>query len=103
MSTRYCVLTGTDSSGNANWPCGPVSWTFVVLTKPCVYGNGLDCSTTWRLALPVPVSAPASTVGLPNGTGFGVAPSVSPSGWCLVLNVRSAPRVMPKLFCATSR
>src|SRR5204863_1410358 len=100
---RYWVLTGTDSSGNPNCPCGPVSWTFVVLTKPCVYGNGLDCSTTWRLALPVPDSVPASNVGLPNGTGFGVAPSVSPSGWFLDLNLRSAPRVMPKRLEATSR
>ena len=80
-----------------------MSWTLVVLTKPCVYGNGLDCSTTWRLALPVPVSVPPSTVGLPNGTGFGVAASVSPSGWGLVLNVRSAPRVMPNWLEATSR
>jgi hypothetical protein len=34
---------------------------------------------------------------------FGVAPSDRPSGCGFVLNVRSAPRVTPNLFCATSR
>ena len=41
--------------------------------KPCVYGNGLLCSTICRSALPVPDSVPAISVRPPGRTGFGVA------------------------------
>src|ERR1044072_1009271 len=42
-STRYCVLIGTDSSGNAKAPCALVSCGFPTCVKPAVYGNGLHC------------------------------------------------------------
>jgi hypothetical protein len=76
----------------------------VVGAKPCVYGNGLGCSTMiCRPALPVPVSVPASTVGMPNPTGLGVAAMLSPSGWARVRKLRSAPLAMPLWLVATSR
>ena len=93
MSTRYWVVTGTERTGNEKLPAASVTCTLLTLTKPCVYGNGLACSTTWRFALFVPVSWPASTVGAPGATGFGAAARVTPSGWRFVLNVRSAPNV----------
>ena len=68
-----------------------------------MYGNGLLCSTTSRFALLVPVSWPASVVAPPGAIGFGFAASVTPSGCGRVLNVRRAPRRMPRRFCATSR
>jgi hypothetical protein len=100
---RYCVFSGTDSSGNANAPVAVVICGLPSGAKPWVYGNGLDCSTTARPALPVPVSAPPSTVGRPNRTGFGVAASVAPSGIVAVLNDRSLPSVVPLRLRATSR
>jgi hypothetical protein len=97
------VFSGTLSSGNEKLPAASVTCTLDAFWKPCVYGNGLLWSTTWRFALPVPVSWPASVTGLPNATGLGVAASDTPSGWGLVLNVRSAPLTRPLRLRATSR
>ena len=75
----------------------------VAFWKPCVYGHGLACRTILRPALPVPVSVPASTVPCPNGIGFGLAASETPSGWRRVVNERRLPRVVPERFWATIR
>ncbi len=71
MSTRYCVLTATDSSVNAKPPVAPVTTLLPTARKPCVYGHGFAWSCTWRALLPVPLRTPASVVDLPMRIGFG--------------------------------
>ena len=63
ITTRNCVVTGTESTANEKLPAPSVTCALPALTKPCVYGNGLLWSTTSRLALLVPVSWPASVDG----------------------------------------
>src|SRR4051812_27616595 len=70
IRTLYCVFTFTARMGNAKLPLASVTWLLATGRKPCVYGHGLACRTTWRLALPVPLSVPASTVGRPTRTGL---------------------------------
>ena len=67
-------------------------------------GHALACRTTLRPALLVPVSVPNSVVAeLAALTGFGVAASVTPSGWRRVVNERRLPSVVPELLRATTR
>ena len=61
------------------------------------------CRTILRLALPVPVSVPASVVPVPNLIGLGAAASEMPRPCRLVVNVRRLPRVVPDAFWATIR
>jgi hypothetical protein len=49
------------------------------------------------------VSWPPSVVPAPNGIGFGVAASVTPSGCGLVLNDLSPPSVWPCALRAINR
>ena len=102
-STRYCVVSGTESRAKENAPCALVSWTLPTFVNLPVNGNGFCCRRIGRPALPVPESVPASVEGAPKATGFGVAASASPSGCLGVVNVRSPPTVVPTLLRATRR
>src|SRR6185369_17376236 len=102
-STRYWVVSGTESSANENAPWAFVSWGLPTLAKAVVNGKGFCCSWIGRPALPVPDSVPASVDGAPKGTGLGVAASASPSGCLGVVKTRSPPIVVPALLCATRR
>jgi hypothetical protein len=80
-----------------------VSCGFAARAKALVYGNGRYCSTTARLAFPVPLSVPLIVRGEPNGSGLGTAAADSPSGCLRVLNVRSLPLTVPAAYWATIR
>jgi hypothetical protein len=103
VCTRNCVVTGTGMALNVKLPAASVSTVLPTVANPVVYGYALLCSCTWRFALFVPVSWPARTVSPPGATEAGVAASVTPRGWTLVLNVRSRPAVCPSAFLATIR
>ena len=104
ITTRNWVLTPTDSSGNEKPPVALVTCWLAAFWKPRVYGHELDCRTTLRPALPVPVSVPASVRRRVGGlTGFGVAASETPSGCLRVVNERRLPSAVPELLWATIR
>src|SRR3954451_5322336 len=81
-STRYWVVSGTESRAKAKPPCAFVSWALPTLANDVVNGKGFCCSRIGRPALPVPERVPASVEGAPKATGLGVAANANPSG-CL--------------------
>ena len=54
--TRYCVVSGTESTVNEKLPAASVSWALATLENPEVNGNGFCCSCTARPVLPVLVA-----------------------------------------------
>src|SRR5262245_60509089 len=53
-STRYCVVSGTESRVNENAPLASVSCALETFEKPDVNGNGFCCSCTALPEFPVP-------------------------------------------------
>ena len=70
-STRYCVVSGTESRAKEKPPWAFVSWTLPTLANAVVNGNGFCCSWIGRPALPVPESVPASVEGAPKAHRVG--------------------------------
>src|SRR5207253_2782474 len=83
-------------------PGGVVSTVLPIRWKGPVNGNGRPTSVTSLPPTSGPESVPAINTIPPNTTGFGEADSARVVGIWGVLNVRSAPLVVPAVLNATS-